>query len=61
MDEFLRAMKEHSTALSRKNLFDLFSYFDRDRAGSIQIEEFIVGIRGELNSRRKEIVNMVRL
>lgn len=36
----------------------VFLYFDRDRNGFIDITEFLVGIRGELNQRRKDLIRM---
>ena len=36
----------------------MFLYFDRDRNGVIDVTEFMVGIRGELNGKRKKLVRM---
>ncbi|MDR3742622.1 MAG: EF-hand domain-containing protein [Terracidiphilus sp.] len=34
-------------------------YFDEDGSGSISYDEFLVGVRGELNPRRKALVDLV--
>ena len=34
----------------------LFDHFDRDRSGSIDYDEFVSGVRGGLNARRKALV-----
>jgi Ca2+-binding EF-hand superfamily protein len=31
---------------------------DRDRSGAIDIDEFLIGIKGDLNDRRKKFVSM---
>ncbi|GBG31649.1 Calcium-dependent protein kinase [Hondaea fermentalgiana] len=42
--------------LSSKDVQDLFAYFDKDRNGKISVDEFLIGLRGDLNSRRKDLV-----
>ena len=34
-------------------------YFDSDGDGSMSYDEFLVGVRGELNERRKALVDLV--
>ena len=34
----------------------VFDHFDADHGGSISYDEFLVGVRGELNERRKQLV-----
>jgi Ca2+-binding EF-hand superfamily protein len=36
----------------------LFDHFDRDKSGSISFDEFLQGLRGELNDRRRQLVLM---
>lgn len=36
-------------------------YFDNDGSGTIDYDEFLVGVRGELNERRKALVQLVRI
>ena len=37
-----------------------FRYFDSDRSGTIDYDEFLRGIKGEMNERRTEMVHQVR-
>ena len=48
MDEFISALP----------IDDLFKTFDLDGSGAIDFDEFIQGVRGRLNDRRKRLVNM---
>ena len=54
--EFKKAMKELNIALNDAELRMLFEYFDKDKSGSINFEEFIQGVRDPLNERRVGIV-----
>ena len=36
----------------------MFDYFDRDKSGSIDYDEFLRGVRGEMNPRRLQFVYM---
>jgi hypothetical protein len=38
--------------------FFLSPFKDRDRSGTIDIDEFLIGIKGDLNDRRKKFVSM---
>ena len=38
-------------------MFALFNHFDEDKSGSISYDEFLIGVRGELNERREQLVN----
>lgn len=59
MVEFEKAMRECEISdLSSKAIRHLFRYFDKDDSGSITYDEFLVGVRGELNERRKTMVIM---
>eukprot|EP01031_Cornospumella_fuschlensis_P028030 gene28030-33848_t len=59
MNEFVKGMKECKIAdLTDKAMKHLFRYFDRDDSGYILYDEFLVGIRGVLNQRRKEMVGL---
>ena len=35
----------------------LFDYFDKDKDGTVCFDEFLVGIRGQPNSRRQALIN----
>eukprot|EP00831_Metopus_contortus_P080861 TRINITY_DN836_c0_g1_i2.p1 TRINITY_DN836_c0_g1~~TRINITY_DN836_c0_g1_i2.p1 ORF type:complete len:464 (+),score=102.69 TRINITY_DN836_c0_g1_i2:203-1594(+) len=54
--EFTWALKENGHTLSSLELERLFKYFDRNNDGVIDINEFLRGIRGELNDRRRSAV-----
>ena len=41
-----------------REIDDVFTAFDRDRSGFIDVTEFLVACRGDLNDRRKKMVNM---
>jgi calcyphosin len=57
-EEFSRALSESGLAISEPEKRRLFVFFDRDRGGSVDYNEFLVGIRGSLNDRRKKFVKM---
>lgn len=42
--------------LNLKELDDVFTFFDRDRSGSISLEELLVGLRPEMPARRMKLV-----
>ena len=56
--EFNKAMAECRMELTAMQLKHLFRYFDRGDDGSISYDEFLVGIRGVLNRRRRRLVNL---
>lgn len=56
MNEFRKAMKESRLNLTDRQLKHLFLYFDKDDSGSICYDEFLAGVRGVLNGRRKAMV-----
>ena len=59
INEFKKAMKECKISdISDKAIAHLFRYFDKDDSGSINYDEFLVGIRGVLSVRRLELVNL---
>ena len=43
--EFKKAVRECALSLTDLQLNQLFEYFDKDRSGSIDFDEFIVGVR----------------
>eukprot|EP01038_Epipyxis_sp_PR26KG_P009178 gene9178-12377_t len=57
-DELKYGLRDYGIDLNLRELDDIFSYFDRDRNGFIDIDEFLIGIRGDLNERRKKMVQM---
>lgn len=59
MGEFKKAMKEMQfSSLSDVELRKLFEFFDSDRSGTIDYEEFIQGVRDPLTPRRLALVHL---
>ena len=59
MGEFKKAMSEMSFAsLSAVEIRKLFEFFDADRSGTIDYEEFIQGVRDPLTPRRLALVHL---
>ena len=54
--EFSKALKDFRIDFNEDDLNKLFQYFDADGTGSVDYEEFIHRIRGELNTNRKLLV-----
>jgi calcyphosin len=57
-EELKYGLKDYGIDLSPSELEQVFQYFDRDRNGFIDITEFLVGLRGEMNPRRKSFIRM---
>ncbi len=55
-DELKYGLRDYGVNLTLTELEQVFLYFDRDQNGFIDVNEFLVGIRGDLNDRRKRIV-----
>lgn len=56
-EEFAVGLRENGVELNKDELSSLFGYFDRDCDGTINFDEFLIGIRGELNPRRQAMVD----
>jgi hypothetical protein len=48
-------VKEHVMNWTPEQVRLVFDKFDSDKSGSISYDEFLVGIRGELNDRRRQL------
>jgi hypothetical protein len=54
--EFEKLVSEHTLSWSPDQTKLVFDFFDKDKSGSINFDEFLVGIRGKLNERRRQLV-----
>ena len=50
--EFTKACKDFKVGISEDNVPILFEQFDTNRDGTLNIDEFLMAIRGELNDFR---------
>ena len=57
--EFTKAMTDYMLGFSEQEIKKLFAYFDFDRSGFIEFDEFIRAIRGPMNAGRKKITAQV--
>ena len=57
-DELKYGLRDYGIDLNLRELDEIFLAFDRDRNGFIDVTEFLVGVRGELNDRRKEMIGL---
>jgi len=55
--EFSKAMQDYMLGFSEGEIQSLFTFFDYDRSGLIEYDEFLRTIRGPMNAYRKKIVN----
>lgn len=42
--------------IDQSGIHAMFRYFDADCSGSVSFDEFLEGVRGELNERRRALV-----
>ena len=54
--EFSKACRDFKTGISEENIPTLFSAFDTNRDGTLNIDEFLMAIRGELSPQRLALV-----
>lgn len=55
--EFSKAMQDYMLGFSEGEIAKLFTFFDYDRSGLVEYDEFIRTIRGPMNPARKAIVS----
>ncbi|RYG62823.1 DUF4496 domain-containing protein, partial [archaeon] len=55
-EELRYGLRDFGIDLTPTELEQVFMYFDRDRNGFIDLTEFLVGIKGDINERRRSIV-----
>lgn len=56
IQEFTKAMKDYMLGFTDGEIRLLFDYFDIDRSGSVDYDEFIRVLRGPMNPFRKKVV-----
>lgn len=54
--EFAKACKDFKVGISEENVPILFQAFDTNRDGTLNIDEFLMAIRGELNDFRRGLI-----
>ena len=55
-NEFSKAVRDFRIGIAESHLPSLFDHFDLNRDGTLNIDEFLFAIRGDLNERRLQIV-----
>lgn len=58
LDEFTKAIHEHSIEWSPEEIKLVFDAFDKEGDGAVSYDEFLVTIRGPMNKRREQMVLM---
>jgi Ca2+-binding EF-hand superfamily protein len=53
-------LRDYGIDLSNQELEQVFAFFDRDGNGFVDLTEFLVGMKGELNERRKKMIRYVQ-
>ena len=56
IQEFWKAMKDFRVKISQDECRQLFDLFDENDDGTLDIDEFIINVRGELNAFRQSVV-----
>ena len=54
--EFSKACRDFKVGISEENVPLVFTYFDTNRDGTLNYDEFLMAIRGEMNDFRKGLV-----
>lgn len=54
--EFTKAVKDYMLGFSDPEIKVLYAYFDVDRSGSVDYDEFLRVLRGPMNPARKKLV-----
>lgn len=56
INEFIKALRDFRLDINDENATRLFRYFDIDRTGTINNEELMNRVRGEMNHFRKQLI-----
>ena len=57
-EELKYGLADFGIELNIREIDDIFTYFDRDRNGFVDVTEFFVGVRGDLSENRARLVQM---
>ena len=57
-EEFKYGLQDYGLELNIREIDEIFRYFDRDHSGTISIDEFLIGLKGDMNTRRKSLIRM---
>merc|ERR1712046_546876 len=57
-DELQIAMEHYGLYLDAHDANLLFKALDKDKTGSLNVTEFLLAIRGQVNERRQEMIDM---
>ena len=55
-EEFCEGIKDYGLVFSKQECQEVFQEFDKDGSGAVSINEFLVGMRGNLNDSRLKVV-----
>lgn len=58
-EELKYGLRDYGISLSPIELDQVFYYFDRDGNGFIDVDEFLIGLKGDMNARRVDLVKKV--
>jgi Ca2+-binding EF-hand superfamily protein len=56
LQEFSKAVKDYMLGFNEGEIKVLYTYFDVDRSGSVDYDEFLRTLRGPMNPSRKKLV-----
>ena len=60
-DEFFSGLREIGCDITEEEAQNLMNFLDKDGDGTISLDEFLIGIRGKLNSKRQKAVDQAFL
>lgn len=57
-EELKTGLADYGITLNLREIDDIFTTFDRDRSGFIDVDEFLILCKGDLSDRRKKIIRL---